>query len=58
MNSVKDDLGKLTTGVPTQAEETRIVEQLDAMIKNLEVKFPDRRFEQRGGGGVAGTWAC
>jgi hypothetical protein len=51
MNSVKDDLAKPTTGVPTQAEETRIVEQLDAMIKNLEVHLLDRRFEAKGGGG-------
>ena len=55
MNGVKDDLGKPATGVPTQAEEARIVEQLDAMIKNLEVKLLDRRFEQRGGGGGGGN---
>ncbi|MEA2710350.1 MAG: hypothetical protein QOF78_2951, partial [Phycisphaerales bacterium] len=54
MNGVKDDLGKPATGVPTQAEEARIVEQLDALIKNLEVKLLDRRFEQRGGGGGGG----
>jgi hypothetical protein len=51
MNQVKDDLSKPTTGVPTQAEQTRIVEQLDAMIKNLEVKLLDPKFAQRGGGG-------
>jgi hypothetical protein len=55
MNQVKDDLGKPTTGVPTQAEEARIVEQLESMIKNLEVKLLDRRFEQRGGGGGGGN---
>src|SRR5439155_5952167 len=53
-NRVKDDLARPTTGVPTQAEETRIVEQLDSMIKNLEVKLLDRRFEQKGGGGAGG----
>ena len=52
MNVVKEDLAKPTTGVPTQAEQVRIVEQLDAMIRNLAVKPPEpRRFEQRGGGG-------
>jgi hypothetical protein len=56
MNEVKDDLGKPATGVPTQAEQARIVEQLDAMIKNLAIKPPERRFEERenGGGGDGG----
>ncbi len=51
MNLVKTDLGKPTTGVPTQAEETRIVDQLDAMIKSLTVKPSEKKFDQRGGGG-------
>ena len=54
MNQVKDDLAKPATGVPTQAEQTRIVEQLDSMIKNLQVTLLDRKFEQRGGGGGGG----
>ncbi|MEA2709061.1 MAG: hypothetical protein QOF78_1662, partial [Phycisphaerales bacterium] len=41
-------------GVPTQAEQARIVEQLDAMIKNLAIKLDDKRFEQRSGGGGGG----
>jgi hypothetical protein len=57
MNEVKDDLGKPATGVPTQAEEARIVEQLDSMIKNLEVKLMDKKFEQRQGGGGGGGGA-
>jgi hypothetical protein len=54
MNGVKDDLGKRQTGVPTQAEQERIVEQLDAMIKNLEVKLDQSKFAQQGGGGGGG----
>lgn len=60
MNGVKADLGKPATGVPTQAEEARIVEQLDAMIKHLEIKQLDKKFEQRnqGGGGGGGGGEC
>src|SRR5205085_2647035 len=54
MNGVKDDLGKSVTGKPTQAEQTRIVEQLDAMIRNLAIKPPEKKFEARGGGGGGG----
>src|SRR5688500_4186898 len=56
MNLVKDDLAKPATGVPTQAEQTRVVEQLDAMIKNLAIKPLERKFESpKGGGGGGGT---
>ncbi|HEX8522029.1 MAG TPA: DUF4175 family protein, partial [Tepidisphaeraceae bacterium] len=51
MGLVKDDLGKPDTGVVTQAEQTRVVEQLDAMIKSLKVEPLDKKFAQRGGGG-------
>ena len=54
MNQVKDDLGKPATGVPTQAEQARIVEQLAAMIKNLEIKLDMNKFENRSGGGGGG----
>jgi hypothetical protein len=51
MDEVKDDLAKPETGTPTQAEQTRIVEQLTAMIDNLAVKPPEKsQFEQKGGG--------
>jgi hypothetical protein len=53
MNDVKSDLGKSETGQATQAEEIRIVEQLDAMIKSLAVKLVEKEFheQQQGGGG-------
>ncbi|HEY7090468.1 MAG TPA: hypothetical protein VH518_20390, partial [Tepidisphaeraceae bacterium] len=51
MGDVKNDLGKQLTGVPTQAEQTRIVEQLDAMIRNLATKPKESKFAQEGGGG-------
>ena len=38
MNVVKDDLAKPTTDVPTQAEETRIEDQLQAMIDSLKMR--------------------
>jgi len=51
MSDVKSDLAKPTTGAPTQAEQTRIVEQLDAMIRNLATKPKESKFAQDGGGG-------
>ncbi len=54
MDEVKDDLVASKTGVPTQSEQTRIVEQLDAMIKNLAKKDPEKKFEKDGGGGGGG----
>ncbi len=57
MNQVKDDLAKPATGVPTQAEEARIVEQLDAMIRNLALKPQKKEMEQPPGGGGGGGGA-
>ncbi len=54
MNEVKDALAKPSTGTATQAEQTRIEEQLDAMIKNLAQKKPDKPFENAKGGGGGG----
>ncbi len=51
MDLVKDDLGKPDTGVVTQAEQVRVVEQLDAMIKSLKVVPLDKKFAERSGGG-------
>jgi hypothetical protein len=54
MTEVKTDLAKPETGKPTQAEQKRIVEQLDAMIRNLAVKPLQKEFENpQGGGGGA-----
>ncbi|HSZ56808.1 MAG TPA: hypothetical protein VK797_14160 [Tepidisphaeraceae bacterium] len=47
MNEVKDDLAKPETGVATQAEETRIEDQLQAMIDSLKVKPRQREFNER-----------
>src|SRR6266850_333948 len=54
MNEVKDDLAKPTTAKPTQAEEKRIVEQLDAMIRNLAIKPKKDDFNRQPGGGGGG----
>ena len=54
MNSVKDDLAKPETGKPTQAEETRIEEQLQAMIDSLAIKPQQKEFDQRNKGGQGG----
>ncbi len=54
MNEVKDDLAKPATGKPTQLEERRIEEQLQAMIDNLAQRKKDNQFENRGGGGGGG----
>ena len=47
MDEVKDDLAKPATGVPTQAEQKRIEEQLQAMIDNLAQKKQDKPFAKR-----------
>jgi hypothetical protein len=54
MNEVKDDLGKPETGVPTQAEEHRIEEQLQAMIDNLAQSQKNPKFAERDSGGKGG----
>ena len=55
MNSVKDDLAKPETGVAVQAEQLRIVEQLQAMIENLKQSPPKpERFANRQQGGGQG----
>ena len=54
MNNVKDDLAKPDTGKVTQAEETRIEEQLQAMIDSLAIKPRQSDFQNRGGGGKGG----
>ncbi len=51
MNEVKDDLAKPATDQPTQLEEKRIEEQLQAMIENLAQRQKDKEFEARNGGG-------
>ena len=54
MNDVKDYLDKSQTGKIAQAEQTRIVEQLEAMIRNLAIKPEQREFNQPPGGGGGG----
>jgi hypothetical protein len=57
MKEVKDDLAKPETGTPTQAEEGRIEDQLQAMIDSLKVKPREREFNERqrnAGGGQSG----
>lgn len=55
MNEVKGELARPSTGVATQTEQQRILEQLDAMIKNLAVRPPRRSdFHSPPGGGGGG----
>jgi len=54
MDRIKEDLNARRTGIPVRAEQTRVVEQLDAMIRNLAVKPPEDKFAQQGGGGGGG----
>lgn len=61
MNGVKDALGKQRTDAEVQVEQARIVEQLDAMIRNLSIKPPEKKFDQKegaGGGGQGGQQAA
>ena len=53
MVEVKDDLAKPDTGIATQTEQSRVVEQLTAMIDNLTMKPPEKpKFDEKGGGGA------
>ncbi len=54
MNLVKDDLGKPDTGAVTQAEQVRVIDQLEAMIESLKVQPLEKKFASRGGGGGGG----
>lgn len=51
MRAVKGYLAMPQTSTVTQAEQTRIEEQLQAMIDSLQVKPKQSPFAQRGGGG-------
>ncbi|MCC7349050.1 MAG: hypothetical protein IT446_00640 [Phycisphaerales bacterium] len=55
MNQVKDQLAKPLTGKTTQAEQARIIEQLDAMIRNLAIEPQQSKFANRNGGGGSGS---
>ena len=54
MDEVQTDLADARTGERTQSEQTRIVEQLNAMIANLAQREPDDEFEQPSDGGGGG----
>jgi len=55
MNEVKEDLAKPKTDLVVQTQQKRIEEQLEAMIKNLAQKPPEKpEFASRGGGGGGG----
>jgi hypothetical protein len=55
MNSVKEMLAKPRTDVVTQAEQTRIEEQVQAMIDSLSVKPKEIPFANKSGGGGKGS---
>src|SRR5688572_16994042 len=55
MEQVKQQLGNKATGEVTQAQQTKVEEQIQAMIDNLKVTPPQPdRFASRGGGGGGG----
>ncbi len=60
MTLVKDALAEGKTDAEIRSEQTRIVEQLDAMIRNLSIEPPEKRFEQKqgAGGGQGGGGAA
>ena len=58
MNQVKGDLSGGKTGKPTQAEQVRIVEQLDAMIRNLAIRPEQKEFNDPNAGGGGGGGAA
>lgn len=50
MNEVKESLAKPDIGDITQAEQTRIEEQLQAMVENLKQAAREQRFAERNAG--------
>ena len=54
---IQTDLGVPQTGVTTQAEQTRVEEQLQAMIDSLTVSRRRFRLRSKGGGGGGGVEA-
>ena len=55
MEGVQKDLAATKTAIATQAEQSRIAEELTAMIKNLEEKPPEpKKFENAANGGQQG----
>jgi hypothetical protein len=54
MANVKDGLAKPDTGIVTQAEQTRVAEQIQAMIDNLVEKPKQSKFAGKGGGQCKG----
>jgi hypothetical protein len=54
MANVKDGLAKPDTGIVTQSEQTRVAEQLQAMIDNLVEKPKESKFAGKGGGQCKG----
>jgi hypothetical protein len=54
MKSVQQELAKPQTDVVTQAEQTRIEEQIQAMIDSVAVKPKESPFAAKGGGGGSG----
>src|SRR5690606_20618782 len=58
MNAVKGDLAEARSGSDVQAEQLRIIQQLDVMIENLKTTPPDpSKFASRqsaGGGSGSG----
>lgn len=57
MNQVRDDLNQARTDAGVQSEQQRILDQLDAMIRNLAIEPIDSRFatDAAGGGGAGGA---
>jgi hypothetical protein len=51
MKSIRQDLEKPRTDLVTQAEQTRIEDQIQAMIDSLQVKPKQIPFASKGGGG-------
>ncbi len=55
MQQIRDELVKPEPGKATQAEQVRVTEELEAMIRNLAIKPPRKSpFDQKGGGGGGG----
>ena len=54
MRAVKDTLGQSETGPVTQAKQKQVLDELDAMIRDLAVKPEQSKFAQNSGGGGGG----
>lgn len=58
MQQVKDEIGRQQTGPSVQSQQARVIQLLDAIIRNLAIQPKQSQFAQGHGGGGGGSGAA